>query len=240
MFQQAIDIWREPPHGQTMKLIYFGVRGRVEPARLMLELTKTPYEIESVTFESWAERKPKMLERTPLGQMPVLEDGAFTLCQSGAINRYLARKLGLAGDTIEQQARIEEISETAGDLIFQTGLIFWNPQFAELRDKHREETKVRLGNLQNYFVRTRANSEYWVTAGKYTMADVYMAYALEVILPLHPGLVESFPELYHMVETFFSAEGIREYVRSDRRAKTWTAPMASFAGKPEETKQWAV
>ena len=221
-----------------MKLIYFGVRGRVEPARLMLEFTKTPYEIESVALETWAETKPKMLERTPLGQMPVLEDGTFTLCQSGAINRYIARKLGLAGDTIEQQARIEEICETAGDMIFQTAQIFWNQQFGEMRERHREETKGRLVNLQNYFVRTRANAEFWITPGRYTLADVYMAYALETILPLHPGLVESFSELNHMMQTFFAAEGIREYVRSERRAKTWTIPMAMFAGKPEETKQW--
>lgn len=221
-----------------MKLVYFGVRGRVEPARLMLELTKTPYEFEIVALEAWPEAKVKMLERTPLGQMPVLEDGALTVCQSGAINRYLAQKLGLAGSTIAEQARIDEVCETAGDLIFQASLINWNPQFDAVREKNRDETKVRLENLEKYFSRTGANAEFWITPGKYTLGDVLMAYALETILPLHPGLVESFPSLHHMMKTFFSADGVREYVRSDRRAKTWTIPMAFFAGKPEETFQW--
>jgi len=221
-----------------MKLIYFGVRGRVEPARLMLELTKTPYEFEAIPVEGWAEAKVKMLERTPLGQLPILEDGEFTLCQSGAINRYLARKLGLAGDTIAEQARIEEVAETAGDVIFQASLMNWNPQFAEARVKNREETQLRLQNLDRYFSRVGANDEFWITPGKYTLGDVVMAYALETLLPLHPGLVESFPKLHHMMKTFFSADGVREYVRSDRRAKTWTVYKAFFAGKPEETHQW--
>jgi glutathione S-transferase len=221
-----------------MKLIYFGVRGRVEPARLMLELTKTPYEFEAIVPADWAKTKVKMLERTPLGQLPVLEDGDFSLCQSGAINRYVARKLGLAGDTITEQARVDEVCETAGDLIFHAAQLNWNPEFTAMREKNREETKARLESLDNYFARMGANDEFWISPGKYTLGDVLIAYALETMMPLHPGLVDGFPRLHHMMNTFFSADGIREYVRSDRRAKTWTVPMAFFAGKPEETHQW--
>jgi hypothetical protein len=38
---------------------------------------------------------------------------------------------------------------------------------------------------------------------------------------------------------FFSADRVREYVRSERRQRTWTISMATFAGVPEETHQWA-
>jgi len=221
-----------------MKLVYFDVRGRVEPARLILALTKTPYEFEPIAAESWAETKVKMLDRTPLGQLPILEDGDFTLCQSGAIYRYLADKFGLSGDTIAERARIDEIGETAGDIIFNASLMNWNPQFAEARPKNREETKTRLEYLDRYFKRVGANDEYWVTPGRYTLADLKMAFALETLLPLHPGLVESFPRLDHMMRTFFMTDGVREYVRSDWRPKTWTVYMAFFAGKPEETHQW--
>lgn len=221
-----------------MKLIYFDARGRIEPARLMLELTKTPYEFEGIALEAWAETKIKMLERTPLGQLPLLEDGALSLCQSGTINRYLARKLGLAGDTAAEQLRVDEITEVGLDFIIQAALLNWNPHFAEERPKNRELTKMRLESLENYFGRTGTNAEFWITPGKYTLGDVIMAYALETIMPLHPGLVESFPKLHNMMNTFFSTDGVREYVRSDRRAKTWTVSMAFFAGKPEETHQW--
>lgn len=221
-----------------MKLIYFGVRGRVEPARLMLELTGTPYEFEAIAVEAWKETKIKMLERTPLGQLPVLEDGEFTLCQSGAINRYLARKLSLAGETIKEQARIEEVCEVASDFIFHAAMLNWEPQFNEVREKKREEAAKALESLDRYFARTAASPEFWMTDGRHTMADVMMSYALETLLPLHPGLVESFPKLYHVMKTFFATNGVRQYVRSERRPRTWTVPMAVFAGKPEETHQW--
>jgi glutathione S-transferase len=144
----------------------------------------------------------------------------------------------LAGDTIAEQARVDEVSETAGDLIFQSSQLNWNPQFAAVREKHREETRVRLENIDKYFARIGANAEFWISPDKYTLGDVLMAYALETIMPLHPGVLEGFPKLYGMMKTFFSADGVREYVRSDRRAKIWTVPQAFFAGKPEETFQW--
>ena len=50
-----------------MKLIYFPVRGRMEPARLMLELVGARYELETIPFELWSgpEGKARMLEQTP-------------------------------------------------------------------------------------------------------------------------------------------------------------------------------
>jgi glutathione S-transferase len=223
-----------------MKLTYFATRGRVEPARLMLELTGTPYEFRGVSVEEWRnpEVKARLTERTPFSQVPTLEDGSFFLCQSGAINRYLARKLRLWGDTIEEQAGIDEVYETAGDVISDASMLHWNPKFSELRPKHRETMGKKLEGLDKFFSRVGASPEFWVFGDRYTVGDVVMAFALETVLPLHPGLVESFPKLYHAMKTFYSADGVRQYVRSDRRPRTWTVPIAFFAGKPEETHHW--
>jgi glutathione S-transferase len=109
-----------------MKLTYFAKLGRVEPARLMLELTGTPYEFRGVSVEEWSnpEIKTQLVGRTPFGQVPTLEDGSFFLCQSGAINRYLAQKLGLWADTIEEQARIDEVYETARDVVLDASMLY--------------------------------------------------------------------------------------------------------------------
>ncbi len=48
----------------------------------------------------------------------------------------------------------------------------------------------------------------------------------------------SFPDLYRFTTAFFAADGVRQYVRSERRPRTWTVNMASFAGVPEETHHW--
>ncbi|WP_104977398.1 glutathione S-transferase family protein [Sorangium cellulosum] len=223
-----------------MKLIYFSARGRIEPARLMMEMVGARYDIEAVPLEKWMgpEGKERILSCTPFGQLPVLEDGVFTLCQSVAITRYVARKLGLYGETLEENARVDEVADTASELYLDLAALFWNPRFHELRADHRSATGKKLELLEAYFLRTRADAEHWVLPGRYTMADAAMAYALESILPVHTGLLKEFPELYRAVNAFFAADGVREYVRSDRRPRTWTVPIATFGGRPEETHQW--
>lgn len=223
-----------------LKLIYFDARGRAEPARLMLELCGVPYEYEVMPLEKWMGQggKESVLARTPFGQLPILEDGSFSLCQSRAILHYLARKLGLFGETLEETARIDEVFETADELIWDLAQFHWDKEFHQKRAAHRETSQGKLERLQAYFTRTRADAEHWVRPGKYTLADVMMAYSLETFMPIHPGLVEGFPELHRFVTAFFSTSGVREYVRSERRARTWTVSLATFAGVPEETHHW--
>lgn len=221
-----------------MKLTYFQVRGRAEPARLMMELAGLPYEYEGISMEVWMdpERKAPIADRTPLGQLPILEDGEFHLCHSLAINRYLARKLGLYGDTPEQTARVDEVAETADDILMKDMSLFhWNPEFNERRAEHREALGKKLERVDRYFERTAAGPEHWVLPGRFTMADVLMAYLLETTIPMHPGLLDGYPRLRRAMDAFFSADGVRQYVRSDRRPRTWTIHLAAFAGRPDQT-----
>jgi len=223
-----------------MKLTYFQARARAEPARLMLELTGTAYEYEAIPAESWisGEAKARIGECTPFGQLPVLQDGPTVLCQSQAIWRYLARKLSLYGDTIEEQARVDEVHETAHEIFMDAATFHWDPQFHEHRAEHGAATAKKLELLEKYFTRVSVDAEHWVLPGRYTLADVMMAFTLETLLPMHPGLVEGFPKLHHAMTTFFTTGRVRDYVRSDRRARSWTVHVATFAGKPEETHHW--
>lgn len=223
-----------------MKLIYFEGRARIEAARLMLELAGVPYEIEAVPLDAWIGQgaKERMQERTPFGQLPILEDGAFTLCQSMAINRYLARKLGFYGATIEEDARIDEVAETALELVMDIAMFHWDPRFHERRAEHRDATGKKLELLDGYFKRVRADAEHWVLPGRYTLGDVLAAFALESVMPLHPGLLDGFPALKHVMTAFFTSGRVREYVRSERRLRTFTVHLAKFGGKPEETHHW--
>jgi glutathione S-transferase len=222
------------------KLTYFDVRGRADPARLMLELCTAPYEFVPMPLEEWMGQggKERMLQYTPFGQLPLLEDGSLSLCQSRAIYCYLARKLGLHGDTLEESARVDEVFETAYEVWWDLALFHWDKEFHQKRAAHREASRSKLERLQAYFLRKRADANHWVRPGRYTLADVMMAATLEMLLPIHPGLVDEFPELHGFMTAFFKAPGVREYVRSERRPRTWTVPLATFAGVPEETHHW--
>jgi glutathione S-transferase len=223
-----------------IKLTYFDARGRVEPAQLMLELAGEPYEIEGVSMERWAspDGRPRFQERTPFGQLPMLHDGDLTLCQSRAIHRYVARKLGLYGDTLKESARVDEVYETSDEIFLDIAAFHWNPKFHEMRAQHREGIRGKLALLGRYFARTRVDAEHWVLPGRYTLADVAVAYMLESTLPLHPGLLHELPELERFMTAFFAAGRVREYVRSERRYPTFTIRMATFGGTPEQTHHW--
>jgi glutathione S-transferase len=223
-----------------MRLTYFAARGRVEPTLLMLEMAGARYELEPMPLDTWMgpEGKHVMLERTPFGQLPLFQDGDLVLCQSRAIHRYVARKLGFYGETLAETARIDEVAETADEMYQDIAMLCWDPQFQQHRAEHHDAMLAKLEYLQRYFARTRADAEHWVVPGRYTLADAAMAYALESLLPLHAGLVQEFPDLLHVMTAFFASDRVREYARSERRFRIFTVSLAPFGGKPEETHHW--
>uniref|UniRef100_A0A383VC85 Glutathione S-transferase n=1 Tax=Tetradesmus obliquus TaxID=3088 RepID=A0A383VC85_TETOB len=76
-----------------VKIIYFGIPGRAEVARLTAAIGKIEHEDKRVDFEEW--QKLKQEGWAPFGQLPVLEVDGKYLAQSAAIDRYLAQRAGL-------------------------------------------------------------------------------------------------------------------------------------------------
>lgn len=75
----------------SLKLYYFKAPARAEATRLMLSVSKTPFQDITFDREQWPEMKAKM----PFGQAPMLElaDGK-KLAQSMAIQNYVAKLTG--------------------------------------------------------------------------------------------------------------------------------------------------
>merc|ERR1712066_497497 len=103
-----------------VKLTYFNLRAKGEPARLLLAYGGIKYQDYRVSFEDqteWKAMKPK----TPYGSLPLLEWDGVCIAQSMAIARFLAREVGLAGRNSIEAAQIDEIVDAVND-IFQAGL----------------------------------------------------------------------------------------------------------------------
>lgn len=91
------------------RLAYMPCRNRGEILRLCLEEARCSYELEVVGFEAW---RSAVKASTPHGKLPCLRDydGRGTdLCQEGAITRFLAASLGLAGRTPAEQAEVDSL-----------------------------------------------------------------------------------------------------------------------------------
>merc|ERR1712212_993910 len=96
-----------------IKLTYFGLRGRAEPARLILAHAGVDYEDDRIKQEDWPTLKPK----TTLGTLPILCYNGVEIGQSVAIWRFLANEFGLAGKTNLERARADMIVDCVSDLL---------------------------------------------------------------------------------------------------------------------------
>lgn len=96
----------------SIKVTYFNGRGRGELTRLILVAAGQEFEDERLAREQWPKIKPDM----PQNALPVLTVDGKMLPQSGAIHRYLARKLGLYGNTNEEMTTNDIVMETVNDV----------------------------------------------------------------------------------------------------------------------------
>merc|ERR1711997_951634 len=96
-----------------IKLTYFNLRGRAEPARLILAHAGVDFEDCRITSEEWQTLKPK----TPCGQVPLLCYNGVEICQSMAICRFMGNEFGLAGKTNLEKARADMIVDCVGDMV---------------------------------------------------------------------------------------------------------------------------
>jgi glutathione S-transferase len=115
------------------KLTYFDVRGLAETVRYMFAVAKQPYEDERLSISlDFKDGKPDFstIKRPEFdeakaagkldagcGKVPILTvNGKDQFGQSKAIERYLARKLGLGGSSDEEFSQIDAVAETVRDI----------------------------------------------------------------------------------------------------------------------------
>merc|ERR1712137_1501744 len=95
------------------RVTYFGIRGRAEPARLILAYAGVEFEDERLTFEQFGQMKAE--GKFQLGQVPTYKDDDVEIPQSMAIVRHLGRKYNLYGSNLSEQARVDVGIETGSD-----------------------------------------------------------------------------------------------------------------------------
>lgn len=102
-----------------IKLQYFDHRLRGEPIRLLLAYGGFQYEDERVALP-WEDAKPWLALKPSMtwGQLPCLTwTTGDRLFQSMAICRFLAREIGIAGDTSLEMAQVDEVIDALQDAI---------------------------------------------------------------------------------------------------------------------------
>lgn len=95
------------------KLTYFDFPGLAETTRLCFAATGTPFEdIRLHDYQAFQE----MQMQCPMGTVPILDVGCACIPQSKAIERYVAKRLGLLGIDSFEEALVDSVCELIRDL----------------------------------------------------------------------------------------------------------------------------
>lgn len=174
-----------------MKLYDLEPSGNCYKVRLFAALAKIPLEIIPVDFMSGEHKRAPLIDLNPLGQLPVLTDGAVVLRDSQAILVYLAGKYGgdswLPRDPADMAEVMQWLSTAANEI--QNG-----PGAARLVDKFgyaidKADALKRAANILPVIDAHLARHQ-WLALDRPTIADCavmpYIALAHEGGISLQP------------------------------------------------------
>ncbi|XP_070544579.1 glutathione S-transferase 1-like [Ptychodera flava] len=195
------------------KLIYFDLRGRAEPIRMLFALAGQEFEDVRIKQEQWPEMKPKM----PHQQLPVLEiEGGVMLSQSFAIARYLANEFGLAGKTNLEKAQADMFCDALNDLTPKLTEMFLgnDEKKAEVRKELVEQLlPVTFTNMERLFSKNKDGTGCLVGDGL-TWADVMFINFAEGMEKLDPSVLKNFPKLQGLEERVRNNPKIKEFIKN--------------------------
>jgi glutathione S-transferase len=90
-----------------MLKLYGGARSRASIVQWYLEELTVPYEFVLLDMQAGEHRQPTYLAINPVGKVPAIVDGDFTLWESGAILLYLSEKYG-APLSLDQRSEVAQ------------------------------------------------------------------------------------------------------------------------------------
>ncbi|HVK63997.1 MAG TPA: glutathione S-transferase family protein [Polyangium sp.] len=193
----------------SYELLYFPLRGRAEPIRLMFATANVDFTNTPIT--NWPEFKPK----TPLGQLPVLversESGERQLAQSMAIVRHLARAFGLDGKDETEKTNADVAAETINDWRTKFGPV----QFAAFMhtdqtviDKYWADLPATLRTVEGLL----GSCSYFGGGESPTYADVLAFDTLDNHVSTKPESLADFPKLRALHDRFRALPSVATYV----------------------------
>ena len=145
---------------------------------------RLPYRLHLLPFPPRT-LQPDYLEKNPLGTIPLLVDGDVRMTESAAIPQYLATRYGptpLAVAAHEQDYGLwlDWLHRSEATLTFPLAIVLrysrLEPEGRRLRQAADDYTQWFLSRLRHL---TRAlRDREWLCAGRFTMADLCVGYAL--------------------------------------------------------------
>jgi len=171
-------------------LTYFNIRGLGEIPRLLLAEAGVDFVDNRVEKIDDLKASGKLL----YGQVPLYEEDGFTLSQSGAIARYIARSHNLYGATPKDGAVIDQVLEGLNDVRAQVRGV---DQVKDDEAKHNEAKNKFVNETFPKFLTAfekQLQGEYFL-GHQVSLADISLYYYLDYINGTYPGVFDKHPKL---------------------------------------------
>jgi glutathione S-transferase len=143
-----------------------------------------PYRLHVLPFPPRVLR-PEYLEQNPLGTIPLMIDGDVRMTESAAITEYLATRYGptplaVTANEPDYGLWLDWLHRSEATLTFPQTIVLrytrLEPEDRRLPQAVQDYTQWFLSRLR-HLTRALADRE-WLCAGRFTMADVCVGYAL--------------------------------------------------------------
>jgi len=199
-----------------IKLLYFDLRARAEPARLLLAYGGVTYEDERIpppweNPSGWAERKPKMA----WGQLPELTWDGEVIYTSISIARFLAREFGLMGKTSVETAQVDEVVDVVQDTLnagYTAGFTQDEAEKKKKMEKHSKETIPAMLKMAEKRLGERGGQ--FMVGNCLTWADIQLFFFCSE----NPGHTDNLPKIGNLVKRVGDLPNIKKWI--ENRPKT--------------------
>jgi len=204
------------------KLTYFQGRGRAQALRYLCLDNGLTLEEQVVQATEW----PGSLKaKTPLGQLPVFQDGALEIGQSNAILRYVARKNGLYGKDDQEAAIIDMLNDQQEDLRSSYITLIYQTYDTE-KENYIKNLPNHLAGFEKWLGKNNGGAGFFV-GSKVSFLDYNVFDLLDNFLLLAPHSLDAFP----LLKAFHGRLAAREKIAAYRKTDAFTKLRVNGNGK---------
>lgn len=203
----------------SLHLGYWNIRGLAQPIRYLLEYagaqyTEKRYELgpaPELSRDAWLQEKQKLGLDFP--NLPYLCDGDLRLTQSNAIIEYLAKKYGLAGTSLKDEARCVMLLHEAYDLRNAIVRLCYSSK-ESYKTKLPQFLETTLSHYLDVFSRFLGANEFLL--GSISAADFVVYELFDQCRTMKPGCLDTHKSIIAFLDRFESQPAIAAYRSSDR------------------------
>ncbi|XP_077992743.1 putative glutathione S-transferase 6 [Glandiceps talaboti] len=202
-------------------LYYFNFRARAEVIRLILHYGGVPFEDKRITFEEWGEMTKNNAYRGPLGQLPYAELDGEVICQTAALVRLAARKVGICGENDWETAKADSLVDTEQEALLKVGSAYLGPE-GEREEKLKE---IATNIIPGYLARMEKTLESndggngFFVGKKITHADFMVYSKMDTVINIakmhgKDSVLDSYPLLKAHYTKMSALPQLQEYLKN--------------------------